>query len=553
MEGGIDFSATSVSLQNADSSFSRYEDFRGTHQTSDHLSKYDRYFNNTSAVLDNLTTPAGVSVKIADTSLHIVHVTSVTESDFNKLSPLHDSFASVTVTDGPSLLTSSHLEANSILHGMVDTNITENQTDFTTLQFLARDGFSPTEKIVIAGFLSVIIILAIVGNLLVCVAILTERSLRKSSNYFYVSLAVADLLVASVVMSFAVANDIMGHWVFSPIFCNIWLSADVMCSTASILNLCAISLDRFLHIKDPYNYEGTMTHRKTLLFIAIIWLLSGLISFLPIHLGWHKTQDYNQYIAGQFICLLDLNPIYAVSSSLVSFYVPCVIMIAIYAKLYQYARRHVKSIKRNSTWSAISNVALDPRIHPHHHYKPTDQKAAITLGVIMGTFLFCWMPFFAINVITALCSNCVDPLLFNVFTWLGYINSVANPIIYPVFNKEFRTAFKRILFCPGGQHSQSYRDGTRATQSTSDRLLVHSTLCCPVACFHFSYNSVHLNGKSVPTVTSPCSPEHERSSVENDIVGCQLDGRKHSESPLIGVQIHSSVTQTLNLDRVTVV
>lgn len=44
---------------------------------------------------------------------------------------------------------------------------------------------------------------------------------------------------------------IIGYWVFGAQFCDTWVAFDVMCSTASILNLCAISLDRYIHIKDP--------------------------------------------------------------------------------------------------------------------------------------------------------------------------------------------------------------------------------------------------------------------------------------------------------------
>ncbi|CAB0001268.1 unnamed protein product [Nesidiocoris tenuis] len=100
-------------------------------------------------------------------------------------------------------------------------------------------------------FLSLLIFLSIAGNILVCVAIYTDRGLRKIGNLFLASLAIADLFVAALVMTFAVVNDLLGYWIFGPQFCDTWVAFDVMCSTASILNLCAISLDRYIHIKDP--------------------------------------------------------------------------------------------------------------------------------------------------------------------------------------------------------------------------------------------------------------------------------------------------------------
>ena len=305
--------------------------------------------------------------------------------------------------------------------------------------------YSLVEKIAIGIVLGIIIFCSIAGNTLVCVAILTDRTLRKTSNFFYISLACADALVAAMVMTFAVANDIQGYWVFGQTYCDIWLSSDVMCSTSSILNICAISMDRYLHIRNPYHYDRIMTTKRTLLCIAALWVLSALISFLPIQLGWHQTEDHNPWVGDKFLCLMELNPIYAISSSIISFYVPCVIMIAIYIRLYLFARRHVKSIRERSVPAFSGNITANSSTHTGQGYKTSDHKAAITLGVIMGTFLFCWVPFFTINIIAACCDDCVPGIVFSITTWLGYLNSMANPIIYPIFNKEFRVAFQRVL------------------------------------------------------------------------------------------------------------
>ena len=101
-----------------------------------------------------------------------------------------------------------------------------------------------------SGTLIVLLItLSIAGNALVCAAIFTDRGLRKIGNLFLASLAIADAFVAALVMTFAGVNDLLGYWPFGAQFCDTWVAFDVMCSTASILNLCAISLDRYIHIK----------------------------------------------------------------------------------------------------------------------------------------------------------------------------------------------------------------------------------------------------------------------------------------------------------------
>ncbi len=308
----------------------------------------------------------------------------------------------------------------------------------------SMSSYSLPEAIVIGTILSLIIFFAVAGNLLVVVGVLTDRKLRKPTNYFIISLAVADMLVGTLVMTFAVVNDIMGYWVFGEHFCSVWISFDIMCSTASILNLCAISLDRWVHIKNPFHYDQMMTPFRTCLWVAFVWALSLLISFLPINMGWHQIgmemPELNPLDSPpkHFICLLELSPIFALVSSLVSFYLPCSAMLIIYLRLFLFARKQAAAIK------ATTRVPEHLRTK-NKQKQGSDNKAAITLGCIMGTFLFCWVPFFTINLVAAFCPTCVPIVVFSVLTWLGYFNSTLNPIIYSIFNVEFREAFKRVL------------------------------------------------------------------------------------------------------------
>ena len=75
-----------------------------------------------------------------------------------------------------------------------------------------------------------------------------------------------------------------------------------------------------------------------------------------------------------------------------------------------------------------------------------ERKAARTLGIIMGAFIACWLPFFVVYILQSFDYLLNSPGLFEFLTWLGYVNSALNPIIYTVFNLDFRKSFKRILF-----------------------------------------------------------------------------------------------------------
>lgn len=81
-----------------------------------------------------------------------------------------------------------------------------------------------------------------------------------------------------------------------------------------------------------------------------------------------------------------------------------------------------------------------------------ETKAAKTLAIIVGLFILCWLPFFTLYLIRPFCEDCINPILFSIVFWIGYCNSAINPMIYALFSKDFRFAFKKIIcrfFCLG--------------------------------------------------------------------------------------------------------
>ena len=95
---------------------------------------------------------------------------------------------------------------------------------------------------------TIIIVGIVFGNGLVIVAIAADRRLKGVQNWFVASLAVSDLLVGLFIMPLSLGAELMGYWPFGDVLCQLWLSTDVLLCTASILNLCLISLDRYWSI-----------------------------------------------------------------------------------------------------------------------------------------------------------------------------------------------------------------------------------------------------------------------------------------------------------------
>nr|QIS92878.1 putative octopamine-tyramine receptor I [Homarus americanus] len=392
--------------------------------------------------------------------------------------------------------------------------------------------------------LSVIIIFTIVGNVLVILSVFTYRPLRIVQNFFIVSLAVADLTVAVFVLPFNVAYSIIGKWIFGIHLCEMWLTCDIMCCTASILNLCAIALDRYWAITDPINYAQKRTLKRVLIMIGLVWTISVIICLPPLF-GWN---DWPETFTEETPCILTQEKGFVVYSSSGSFYFPLFIMTLVYIKIFTATRRRLRERAKASRLNQIPNTGkarvtreedsavsengqngyndsckkklvqkkrrkkrktvtaqttatttttslVPPPIaessitendisNPKEDCSPVEEKkssdvvikvnpksgsqihqfieekqkislskerrAARTLGIIMGSFVVCWLPFFLMYVILPFCPTCPEPniKIINFIVWLGYINSSLNPVIYTIFNMDFRRAFARILRCP---------------------------------------------------------------------------------------------------------
>ncbi|XP_046993998.1 octopamine receptor beta-3R-like [Schistocerca americana] len=216
-----------------------------------------------------------------------------------------------------------------------------------------------------------IIVAAVLGNALVIISVIRHRKLRIITNYYVVSLALADLLVALCAMTFNASVELTGGtWLFGYFMCDVWNSLDVYFSTASILHLCCISVDRYYAIVRPLEYPVTMTQRTVGLMLANVWLLPALISFTPIFLGWYTTPEHQDFRrSNPEVCIFVVNRAYAIISSSVSFWVPAVVMVTMYYRIYKEAVRQRKALSRTS-----SNILLNS-IHAHRTSHPTTDPA----------------------------------------------------------------------------------------------------------------------------------------------------------------------------------
>ncbi|XP_077089065.1 5-hydroxytryptamine receptor 4 isoform X2 [Siphateles boraxobius] len=343
-----------------------------------------------------------------------------------------------------------------------------------------------TSRIMLSVVLVTIIILTVLGNLLVMVALCKDRQLRKKkTNFFVVSLAFADLLVALVVMPLATIELTTGQWSYGEMFCLVRTSLDVQLTSVSILHLCCIALDRYYAICcQPLVYNNKMTPVRVSLMLVGCWVIPFFISFLPIMQSWN-TIGIESFIEQRIFnssrnstCVFMVNRPYALVCSAVAFYVPLVLMVLAYQRIYITAMGHARRIGSLHRAGSAPSSTYPKHDQPGSSRIKNETKAAKTLAVIMGCFCLCWAPFFITNVVDPFINYSVPWQMWTAWLWLGYINSGLNPFLYAFLNRAFRRAFLRILCCgverygrqggfsPSRQHSESVK-GTSISLSSS--------------------------------------------------------------------------------------
>ncbi|KAM4605907.1 5-hydroxytryptamine (serotonin) receptor 5A, b [Polymixia lowei] len=305
--------------------------------------------------------------------------------------------------------------------------------------------------------LAMLVVATFVWNLLVLLTILRVRTFHRVPHNLVASMAISDVMVAALVMPLSLVHELNGRlWKLGRVLCQVWISFDVLCCTASIWNVTAIALDRYWSITRHLEYTLKTRKKISNVMIALTWLLSSIISLSPLF-GWGET-----YSEGMK-CQVSQEPSYTIFSTFGAFYLPLCVVLFVYWKIYKAAKFRIGTRKTNTITPMaevieVKEASQQPQMaFTVRHATVTfqtdgdtwreqkEKKAALMVGILIGVFVLCWIPFFITELIIPLCSCDIPPIWKSIFLWLGYSNSFFNPLIYTAFNKNYNNALRSLF------------------------------------------------------------------------------------------------------------
>ncbi|KAM4696142.1 adenosine receptor A1-like [Rhinophrynus dorsalis] len=278
-------------------------------------------------------------------------------------------------------------------------------------------------------------VLSVVGNILICLAVLNDRRLRTVTNYFLLSLAIADILVGAVAIPCAIVLDI--GVTRCNLYCCLFMSCNLMTfSLASIFGLLAVAVERYISILCPFHYRAFVTPRISLVVILGTWLLAAFTGMMPL-MGWRKPYPPNsECLFGTLIS--ESYMVYLIFFGCVL--PPLVVMLFFYARIFLEIRRQIRQI---AEWEVeVSRSKRRRRI------VLKELRMATSLFIVVFCFVLCWFPIHLLNAIRLFCPNCDVPAeVILTAIILSHANSAINPIIYVFRLSSFRQAVESTLSC----------------------------------------------------------------------------------------------------------
>lgn len=308
-------------------------------------------------------------------------------------------------------------------------------------------GPSPGEVAAASTFFGALWLLSVFGNSLVCLVIHRSRRTQSTTNYFVVSLACADLLVSVASTPFVLLQFSTGHWTLGSATCRAVRYFQYLTPGVQIYVLLSICIDRFYTIVYPLSFK--VSREKAKKMIAASWIFEATF-VTPVLFFYGSSWDNH---CNYFLPSSWEGSAYTVIHFLVSFVIPCILIILFYQKVIKY----------------IWRIGTDGRtVRRTTNVVPRTKVRTIEMLLILNLlFLVSWLPFHVAQLWHPQeRDGKQSSLVFTAVTWLSFSSSASKPTLYSIYNANFRRGMKE-TFCMSSM--KCYRSNAY-TITTSSRM-----------------------------------------------------------------------------------
>ncbi|XP_012513195.1 PREDICTED: G-protein coupled receptor 161 isoform X1 [Propithecus coquereli] len=315
--------------------------------------------------------------------------------------------------------------------------------------------------VIVTEFIAIIVITIFVclGNLVIVVTLYKKSYLLTLSNKFVFSLTLSNFLLSVLVLPFVVTSCIRREWIFGVVWCNFSALLYLLISSASMLTLGVIAIDRYYAVLYPMVYPMKITGNRAVMALVYIWLHS-LVGCLPPLFGWSPV-EFDEF---KWMCVAAWHrgPGYTAFWQIWCALLPFLVMLVCYGFIFRVARVKARKVhcgtvviaeedaqrtgRKNSSTSTSSSGSRRNAFQGVV-YSANQCKALITILVVIGAFMVTWGPYMVVITSEALWGkNSVSPTLETWATWLSFTSAICHPLIYGLWNKTVRKELLGMCF-----------------------------------------------------------------------------------------------------------
>ncbi|KAM8799017.1 neuromedin-U receptor 2 [Eudromia elegans] len=290
---------------------------------------------------------------------------------------------------------------------------------------------------------SLIFVVGVVGNFLVCLVIIKHRNMKTPTNYYLFSLAVSDLLV----LLFGMPLEVYEMWsnypfLFGPVGCYFKTALFETVCFASILSVTTVSVERYVAILHPFRAKLESTRKRALRTIVVLWVLSVLFALPNTSTHGIMLQYFpnGTLVPGSATCTV-VRPMWIYNCIVqITSFLFYVLPMGVISVLYYLMGLRLKGDKSLEVEEMAVNVQ-----------KPSRKSVTKMLFVLVMVFAICWAPFHIDRLFFSFVVEWTEPLanIFNLIHVISgvffYLSSAVNPIIYNLLSQRFRMAFLCVI------------------------------------------------------------------------------------------------------------